>query len=110
MGKEEKTHPQNNNKKTQTQTYISLTDFLQITHSSMPWGYIVLLRLSPSDTAGKLNYPLSMVVVFFLFANKMENVGSVLLKMKVNIAALSQKQMTGFQLQFYMEKDMLTNY
>lgn len=55
-------------------------------------GICSLIETVPFGHSRKTNYVVSMVVVFFLFADKMEmSVGSVLLKMKLNIAALKVK-------------------
>lgn len=52
-----------------------------------------LTETAPFGHGKKINYQMSAVVVFFLFANKMEmNIGSVLLKMKVNIGAFKKSQ------------------
>lgn len=46
--------PRSKQQQKHSQICISLIDYLQITDSNMPWGYMILLRLSPTNTAGKL--------------------------------------------------------
>lgn len=57
-------------------------------------GIYSLIGTVPFGHSRKINCHVSVVVVFLLFANKMKeiSVGTVLLKMKVNVAALKKSK------------------